>query len=381
MSAVSSRTSLLVAALAALAIGCSDSDSDDEPIPPIGDDEIAELEARADAVVAAGVPGVVAVVREGDQTVRIARGVADRVTGAPLTADARFRAASVAKSVLSVVMLQLEAEGALDLGDTIDAWLPGMIRGNRHATLEQLVRLESGIPDYSVDPRHMAPYYAGDFDHPWTPQQLVELANEQETLFAPGEGWSYSNTNYALLALVIEKATGQPLADVVQARVFDRLGMAHSRMATTGAIESPYAHGYMVGIGPEPLDVTGISASSVYGAGNLVASGEDLVTFYRGLAAGGLVDRDQLARMIAVDPHLPDTRYAMGLWRFDDQYGCGTYYGHDGGAPGYLTTAYTSLDGERQYALFVTSMTVGEKAGDDAAQAAWAELNYAAACR
>jgi D-alanyl-D-alanine carboxypeptidase len=379
MSALASRTSFLASTLAILAFGCAD--SDDEPTLPIGDEEIAELEARADAIVAAGVPGVVAVVREGDQTVRIARGVADRATGAPLTADARFRAASVAKSVLAVVLLQLEAEGALRLDDTIDAWLPGMVRGNGHATLEELIRLESGIPDYAADPRHMAPYYAGDFEHAWTPQQLVALANDQETLFAPGEGWSYSNTNYALLGLVIEKATGQPLADAVQARVFDRLGMTHSRMAVTGAIESPVAHGHMVGIGPAPLDVTGISASSMFGSGNLVATGEDLVAFYGGLAAGDLLGADQLARMTAFDPRMPETRYAMGLWRFDDQYGCGTYYGHDGGAPGYLTTAYTSLDGERQYALFVTAMTVDEKAGDTAAQAAWAELNHAAACR
>jgi D-alanyl-D-alanine carboxypeptidase len=377
MSAFVSRTSFLAATLASLVAGCSD----DDPTAPIGDDVIAELEARADAVVAAGVPGVVAVVREGDQTVRIARGVADRATGAPLTPDARFRAASVAKSVVAVVLLQLEAEGELAMDDTIESWLPGLVRGNGHATLEQLARLESGIPDYAADPRHMAPYYQGNFEYAWTPHQLIELANDQETLFAPGAGWSYSNTNYALLGLVIEKATGQPLADVVQARVFARLGMTHSQMATTGAIEGPAAHGYMVGLGPEPLDVTGISASSIYGSGNLVSTGEDLVTFYGGLAAGRLLDADQVARMTAFDPRMPETRYAFGLWRFEDQYGCGTYYGHDGGAPGYLTTAYTSLDGERQYAVFVTSMTVDEKAGSDAAQAAWVELNRAVACR
>jgi D-alanyl-D-alanine carboxypeptidase len=368
---------VVLAFLGALAIACTD---DGGSPPPIDDESIAELEARADAVVAAGVPGVVAVVRSGDQTVRIARGVADRTSGTPLSAGAHFRAASVAKSVLSAVILQLEAEGALDIGDTIDAWLPGLVRGNGHATLEQLMRLESGIPDYAVDPRHMAPYYAGDFDHAWTPEQLVALANDHDTLFAPGEGWSYSNTNYALLALVIEKATGQSLADAVQARVFGPLGMTDSRMATTGLIEAPVARGYMLGVGPEPVDVTGISASSIYGAGNLVASAEDLVTFYRALAAGRVVDDAQLARMIAIDPRLPDTRYAMGLWRFEDQFGCGTRYGHDGGAPGYLTTAYTSLDGTRQYALFVTSMTVDEKAGDAAAQEAWAALNRTAAC-
>jgi D-alanyl-D-alanine carboxypeptidase len=227
----------------------------------------------------------------------------------------------------------------------------------------------------------MEPYYAGDFDHAWTPEQLVALANQQETQFAPGEGWSYSNTNYAILALVIEKATGKLLADVVHDRIFAPLGMNHSAIVTTGAIDDPFAHGYMIGLGPDPLDVTAINPSSIYGAGNLVATAGDLVTFYAALAAGRVVPAATLARMITIDPHLPDTRYAMGLWRFENQFGCGTYYGHDGGAPGYMTTAYTRIDGKRQYAITISSMTVDEHAGDAAAQAAFLGLNHAASCR
>jgi D-alanyl-D-alanine carboxypeptidase len=386
--------SFLVTTTLAVIAGCDGDDSDDtdipgdvsepEPpapnIPPLTDAEIADLMARADAAVAAGIPGVVLVVRAGDQTVRIARGVADRATGEPLVPDARLRVASMAKSVVSAIVLQLVDEGALSLGDTVDHWLPGVTRNNPDATIEDLLRLESGIPDYSLDPRHMAPYYAGDFDYGYTPEALVALANDHEPEFAPGEGWSYSNTNYALLAMVIERITGALLADVVAERITGPLGMTRSGFLTTGAMPAPFAHGYMV-LDGDLVDVTGINASSVYGAGNLVATAEDMVTFYRALAAGAVVPEPLLSRMIESDPHLPATRYGMGLWRFDDQYGCGhRFYGHDGAVAGYLSTAYTRADGGRQYAVIVTSLTPDEHAGTDAAQQAWAELNYAAAC-
>jgi D-alanyl-D-alanine carboxypeptidase len=157
--------------------------------------------------------------------------------------------------------------------------------------------------------------------------------------------------------------------------------MSASTMETTSQLPAPFAHGYMVGMG-DPLDVTGISASSVFGCGNLVSTPLDMAVFYRSLALGEVVAKDQLPSMFATDPLVPSTQYGMGVFRFDhDKFlSCGNFVGHDGGIPGYDTVAYSSIDGRRQFAVVVTSFTMDEKAGDDAAQKAFAELVNAIGC-
>lgn len=264
----SARLGLFVAALLA---ACSGEGADSTALDSAALDSavidstaIADLEARADRLVAAGVPGVAVAVIAGDQTVLIARGVADRATGEPMTPDHRFRVASVAKSLVSSVVLQLADEGELALSDTVEDWLPGMLRENADATLEDLLRLQSGIFSYDRDERHMAPYFAGDFEYRWTPEGLVGLAAEHPALFPPGEQFDYSNTNYVLLGLIIQKITGRPLADVVRERITEPLGMSTAEMAMGSEMTAPYARGYMLGLGEEPVDVTGISASSVF---------------------------------------------------------------------------------------------------------------------
>jgi len=150
--------------------------------------EIADIEARADRLVAAGVPGVSVAVLSGSQTVLISRGVADRTTGEPMTPDHRFRVASMSKSVVASVVLQLVEEGKIGLSDQVGDWLPGMLTENTDASIENLLRLESGIFNYEEDERHMAPYFAGDFEYSWSPEGLVGLAADHPAMFEPGTG-------------------------------------------------------------------------------------------------------------------------------------------------------------------------------------------------
>ena len=169
--------------------------------PPLANNQldasaIADLEQRAERLVAAGVPGVSVAVLSGDQVVLIARGVADRATGEPMTAEHRFRVASISKSLVASVVLQLVEEGKIALGDSLDSWLPGMIPQSASVKIENLLRLESGIFNFEEDERHMAPYYAGDFEYSWSPEGLVALAAEHPSSFEPGTQFYYSNTNY-----------------------------------------------------------------------------------------------------------------------------------------------------------------------------------------
>ena len=344
---------------------------------------VAHLEALADQAIAAGIPGVSVAVVSGDQTVTIARGVADRATNEPLSPDHRFRVTSMAKSVVASVVLQLVQEGRLALTDTVEDWLPGMLPENADARIEDLLRLQSGIFSFDEDERLMAPYYAGNFDYTWTPERLVALAAEHPALFPPGERFYYSNTNYVLLGLIVQKITGDSLADVVRQRVTEPLGMSSSTMATNSELETPYAHGYMLGLGDEPLDVTRISASSVFGNGNLVATALDAARFYGALVHGEIVSPGQLPAMFSSVRPRPSglANYGMGVWlSANDFYPCGEFIGHDGAGPGYLVTGQTSRDGARQFAVLTNVLAPGDVAGDERAQQAYKDLVFAAAC-
>jgi D-alanyl-D-alanine carboxypeptidase len=357
---------------------CGDAGDDPDQTPELDGADIAAIEALADRAVAAGIPGVSLAIQDRGQTVRIARGVEDLATGLPVTSEHRFRVASVAKSLLAAVTLQLVEEGRLRLTDTVESQLPGLVAANGHATIENLLRLESGLFNHADDPRHLAPYIAGDLEYAYTPQQLLALSNDHPPVFPPGERFMYSNTNYVVIGLLIEKLTGLPLAEAVAGRITRPLGMTSTSLPLGSALEGPYAHGYLVGMGP-PLDVTGISASAAYGHGNLVSTAGDLTRFYRALVAGQVVAPARLPAMFTPTPTI-ESRYGIGVFSFPD-FPCGPWVGHDGAIPGYDTIAYSRRDGGRQVAVLASSLTVDSKAGDPAAQQAFLDLIVAAACR
>jgi D-alanyl-D-alanine carboxypeptidase len=377
-------SSVFFALLTASALAaCGEADTGDATSvePALDTATIADLGARADRLVAAGVTGVSVAVMAGDQTVLIARGLADRDTREVLSPDHRFRVASMAKSIVASVVLQLVAEGKLGLSDTVEDWLPGVLPQSSHASLEDLLRLQSGIFNYEEDERHMAPYLAGDFEYSWAPEGLVGLAAEHPAMFEPGKRFHYSNTNYVLLALIIQKVTGDSLSNVVRTRITEPLGMSSSDMPVTSSMETPFAHGYLLGLAEEPVDVTGISASSIFGNGNLVSTARDMALFYGALARGEVVGATQLPDMFRPDPDVPDTSYGMGVWRFDDELPpCGSFVGHDGAAPGYDATAFSNLDGTRQYAVLTNNLAPGDVVGSEEAQRAFKDLIIAAAC-
>jgi D-alanyl-D-alanine carboxypeptidase len=373
-----SAMAVLLTATTFTAAACGESDSPPPNSPELDATAISEIEAIADRAVLAGIPGVALVIQAGSQTVRIARGVEDRTTGAPITPDHRFREGSVAKSILSSIVLQMVDEGKLRLSDTVDSQLPGMVSGNNHATIEQLMRLQSGIYDHANDPRYLEPYLGGDFEYVYTPQQLLALSNDHPPVFPPGERFMYSNTNYTIIGLIIEKQTGLSLAQAVAQRITSPLGMTHTSMPLNSEMESPYAHGYLVGMG-DPIDVTRISASSTFGHGNIVSTAGDLNTFYAALVAGKVVNPARLEAMFTPDPSIA-TNYGMGVWVWDD-FPCGAWIGHDGATAGYDTFSYSRRDGRRQVTVQVSSLTMDDKAGDEAAHTAWRDLIVAAACK
>ena len=314
----------------------------------------AALQRQLDRVVDAGAPGVVALVRTGQRTWQGASGVGDLRAKRPARAGDRFRVGSVTKSFVATVVLQLVGEGRLGLDDNLERWLPGLVPNGEQITVRQLLNHTSGLYNYTDD--------LPEPPRSFRPQALVAIATRHRPLFAPGTRFSYSNTNYILLGLLVEQATGDRLAAQLQQRIFRPLGLRDTELPVTQpGIAGPHAHGYAppdedwrVTDGPARLiDVTELDPSWAWAAGAMVSTAADLARFYQALLGGRLLAPDLLKAMQttvdARDQLGPGWSYGLGLEV--RRLGCGLVWGHGGSLPGYNTTAFSSQVTDRQLVL------------------------------
>ena len=166
------------------------------------------LEQALDKLVADGVPGAIALERRGRRESHAAAGVADLKTMEPISATDRYRIGSVTKSFVSTVVLQFVAERRLSLEDSVEQWLPGVVPNGDAITVRQLLNHTSGLYNYTD-----IPFYVQLLKEPlqsWRPLELVRGAVAHPPLFAPGTNWSYSNTNYLLLGLIVAAVDDVP---------------------------------------------------------------------------------------------------------------------------------------------------------------------------
>jgi D-alanyl-D-alanine carboxypeptidase len=316
------------------------------------------LGRAADAVVNAGVPGVAVYVRDKGRTTVVSRGYDDVAARRPMSVEDRFRIGSVTKTFVSALVLQLVNEGKLSLEDSVEKWLPGLVPNGGAITIRQLLSHRSGLFDYVRDQQLLAPYLHGHLDHVWTPLQIVRIATKHKPLFAPGADGkqSYSNTNYVILGLVIEKVTGHPLAAELNTRIFRPLALRHTNLQLTPTILGRHAHGYTKAFGPTVVDITRISPSLFGAAGGIVSTPADVARFYRALLQGRLVPSRLVNAMKARegrDPAHPELRYGLGLWR--QPLRCSLVWGHDGDVPGFMAIALNSGDGNRQIVVMINT--------------------------
>jgi D-alanyl-D-alanine carboxypeptidase len=335
-----------------------------------------ELQRRLDEIVAAGVPGVAMLRRDGGDVEVGVAGVADVATATPVTAETVFRTGSVAKTFVATVMLQLDAEGVLSLDDTVEQWLPGLVPDGASITVRQLLGNRSGLFDFAADPQVLAPYLAGEVDHVWTPEQLVAIATAHAPNFAPDTGALYSNTDYTVAGMIIERATGQTVAAEVTSRIIEPLGLTRTSIPADGSLEAPYAHGYAADAGMQ--DVTAVDPSLSSFGGNLVSTTTDLGAFFDALFGGRLVTPDALAEMQTTSVALQGEVLGLGLQVV--QLPCGTVVGHSGSTPGYKAAAFTDLTRDRQFVIVVNSLTQDDRVGEERAAAAFDEAVRFAAC-
>ena len=261
----------------------------------------------------------------------------------PIEAADTFRAGSIVKPFVAVAILQLVEEGEFALDDPVPTVLPEEVVGRfvdtDRVTVRMLLNHTSGLPEY-VDEEFYGMILA-EPDRVWQVEEFLDLAAEKPPAFAPGEGYAYSNTDYNLLGLIIEEATGESWRAVVRERIIDPLDLDNTSLPEPGgaSIGSGAAHGYELSNG-ELLDMTDLDSSMVGAAGGhaLVTTTEDLVRFVDALLAGELFDQaetleDMLTFVDATGaPGL--VGYGLGLERYEFPGGV-EVIGHLGTSAGY----------------------------------------------
>jgi D-alanyl-D-alanine carboxypeptidase len=237
----------------------------------------------------------------------------------PTQPEDRFGIASTTKTFVATVVLQLAGEGRLSLEDGVQHWLPGLIPTGRRITVRHLLNHTSGLAD---DISNLPPL------------KRVAAAAAQPPLFRPGTEFSYANTNYIALGLIVEKVTGRRLDQVIRDRIFRPLGLEDTSYGAVALRPDDRM--------PAWLGIPVASRGPVTGDGGIVSNTDDLGRFFGALLAGELL-RDRL---------LSEMRRArfeigvgLGLFRFDLR--CGSAWGHGGEYPAYSTVALASRDGSK----------------------------------
>ncbi|WP_370415580.1 serine hydrolase domain-containing protein [Streptomyces fradiae] len=325
--------------------------------------DMAGITAALDAAMANGAPGAMARY-SGPEGVRSrAVGVMDRVAGEGMDVRSRFRIGSVSKTFSTVVLLQLVDEGRLELDQPVNRYLPGLLPDDR-ITVRHLLTHRSGLADYT-DPmfEHTVPGFEAVRNRVFTYQELVDLSLALPRTTEPGVSYKYSNANFVVVGMLIEKLTGRPVADAYQRRIFKPLKLrGTSYVHPDTRIAGPHVKGYLHPDeeGAPLVDSTEQTVSWAQSAGAVISTTADLDTFMSALMRGRLLSPASLDAMTTVTPtDTTNTRfYGLGLRRYD--LSCGTQvYGHTGTVQGFYTYAFATRDGRRSVSALANTSNHG----------------------
>ncbi|MFF2773705.1 serine hydrolase domain-containing protein [Streptomyces sp. NPDC058052] len=290
-------------------------------------------------------------------------GVHDLESGAPADPAARFRAGSVTKVFTAATVLQLAAEGRIDLDRTARSYLPELIPG-RYATVtvRQLLDHTHGIPAPNFAGGTVEEWYANRFEvH--DPREMVRSATAKPREFRPGTRQHYLNIGYTIAGLIVERVTGDTYEEQVERRILRPLGLRDTYLpGEAPGIAGPYNHGYQTMLLED--GTTGLRDVSVWGttdgwaAGDLISTTADLERFTRALFAGRVVRGPLLEEMFTL-PKVTDLRsgdpaaFSVGLSM--KRLGGREVWGKTGGRWGYNAAIASTRHGERTLVYSVNS--------------------------
>lgn len=342
----------LIALIAVLSAACGKSDDKtnsadistaESTSQTQGDDELQEkLEKKMKEY---GFSGVFRVSKNGKVICEGANGSFHFDSGDPITLDNLFPIASVSKQFCAACILLLREEGKLDLSDTLDKYYPEYARA-KDITLSQMLSMRSGITDYVSNGAQFDSYIQYDFSENATEkgnhQAVRDWIFAQPLLFEPGESFSYSDSNYFLLAEIVERLSGKSYGEVLRERIFRPLGMND-----TGVAEEFARSERMV----PPVD-DGTSHKEIYtigatfGNGGIITTAADMDKWLTSLREYTILSEDCIREMTT--DYSPEAHYGYGICVNTDG-----SLSHEGGADSYASFAYTIP--EKGYNLFIVT--------------------------
>ncbi|SER39042.1 serine hydrolase domain-containing protein [Lentzea albida] len=283
-------------------------------------------------------------------------GTAELGKRTPVPKNGQVRAGSNTKAFVAVAVMQLVAEKKVELDKPINHYLPGAVKDDR-ITVRQLLNHTSGLANYTG---YLGLEKFEEVRHRYfEPRELLDVGNANPVTNEPGEKFKYSNTNYVLLGLLVQKVTGRPVAEVVENRVIKKAGLKDTYWPGVGdeTIRGKHPKGYSkTGNGIE--DVTEMDPSWGWAAGQIISTTKDLNSFYRALLKGELVPQAQVQEMQkTVDTAgemWPGARYGLGIASSPLSCG-GVSWGHGGDIHGFETRGGVTESG-RAFTIAVTAL-------------------------
>ncbi len=248
--------------------------------------------------------------------------------GVPITSDMRFGIGSNTKLFIAVTMVKLQEEGILTLDDHLYQWLPPIEHVDSAITIRQLLSHESGLFDIWNDNPSVGYQVWTDTSRFWTTQEMIEWIGPPH--FTPGNGYSYSNTNYLLAGMIIEAATGKTWVEKLHDFIFDPLNL-----------DSTFVGAYEPRNGPCSAEwdriggvmVTNVPMTAEYSQANafgaILATATEMVQWYNALFNGGVLSDSSMQQVLSIDP---SSWYGLGIIAGPLNQG---FYNHTGGMFGF----------------------------------------------
>ena len=342
-----------------LLVGCGGAVGDDtsasgSAAPEVGSVLQSMLDTARDGY---GAPGALAVVRVGDRRWAASTGTSENA-GPPVVATDTFRIASITKPIVAALVLEAVERGELSLGDVVGDLLPGVIRPEPAVTLRMLLNHTSGIfdeinegdpeadaakltdPALAKEAKQLGTRHAAGAPVIASDRLLVALAETHDRYFAPGTGYHYSNSNYQLAAMALEKATGRALSDLLRTGIVEPLGLRHTTIAPPDRT-SPVMRGYATtATSGTPVDVTDdLLVFGNGGNGGIISNADEVLTILQAIVAGRFHSTAMVADMMTA----AEGTYGLGLNAYATT--CGIFYGHGGAVNGTGSIAMVSAEG------------------------------------
>ncbi|MCF7945361.1 MAG: beta-lactamase family protein [Spirochaetia bacterium] len=326
-------------AIMLLFIAACDKDSADNKTPK--DDLQVILEQT---VANENIPGAILGVKTPTDSWLVTAGKADTASAKLMNADMQVWLASVSKPLTAVLTMKLIEEKILSLDDTVEKWLPGLIPQGDQMTIKMLLNHSSGIFDIT----HNVSFWQELLTNPskiWTNQELVSRSVPNTPVFPPGTAFSYSNTGYYILGMIMEAATGDSVADLFQQKIAEPAQLTRTKLSRQGALEEPCTNGYTWLFTTEDVvDIASWNFSWDWTAGAGVSTAEDMLQFSDKLFNGEILQNETVDLMTSLESFAPESATGLGIGVVSADAAGNVFetklLGHSGSNPGFATEWY-----------------------------------------